>query len=331
MYGNLKERYHPENMIGVSKPMTALYLMLEKVYNRSTTVLILGESGTGKELVAHAVHYRGNRASKPFIKFNCAALPENLAESELFGHEKGSFTGALALRKGKFEEANGGTLFLDEIGELSLSIQAKLLRVLQAKEFERVGGSVTIQVDVRIIAATNRDLVEMVAQGTFREDLYYRLNVFSIQMPALRERGADIMLLADYFTERFSADHGVSVSRISTPAIDALTSYHWPGNVRELQNVIERSVLLSTDGVIHSYHLPPSLQTAQTSNTHMQTGLQDAMERFEREMLIEALKETQGNMAQAARTLELTERIMALRIKKYNLDYKTFRKLGKNA
>lgn len=325
-YGKNSEYYHPENMIGVSKPMTELYQLLEKVYNRPTTVLILGESGTGKELVANAIHFRGNHPDKPFIKFNCAALPENLAESELFGHEKGAFTGAMSLRKGKFEEANGGTLFLDEIGELSLSIQAKLLRVLQSKEFERVGGSHTIKVDVRFIAATNRDLVEMVAEGKFREDLYYRLNVFPIVMPPLRNRGADIMLLADYFTERFSVDHGVSVSRISTPAIDALLSYHWPGNVRELQNVIERGVLLSTDGVIHSYHLPPSLQTAETSNTHVQGGLQYAMDRFEREILIEALKDAQGNMAEAARHLELTERVMALRMKKFDLDYKTFRK-----
>jgi Nif-specific regulatory protein len=263
----------------------------------------------------------------PFIRFNCASLPENLAESELFGHEKGSFTGAIARRTGRFEEADGGTLFMDEVGELSLSVQAKLLRILATQQFERVGGNQTLTVNVRIIAATNRDLPKMIAEGLFREDLYYRLHVFPLLMPPLRERGSDILLLADHFIEKYAKQHDISVRRISTPAIDALVQYHWPGNVRELENVMERAVLLAEDeGIIHSYHLPPSLQTGLTSNTVYHGTLEKKLCQMEREIIIEAIKANEGKMSAAARELGITERIMALRIQKYNIDFRAYRK-----
>ena len=228
-------------------------------------MLIRGESGTGKELIAHAIHYSSLRAKKPFVKVSCAALPESLIESELFGHEKGAFTGAEARKKGRFELAEGGTLFLDEIGDINLATQVKLLRVLQEREFERVGGTETIKSNVRLIAATNKDLEKAIAAGTFREDLYYRLNVFTIFVPPLRERKADLLLLVDHFLEKFAREHQRSIKRISTPAIDMLASYHWPGNVRELENTLERAVLMCDGEVIHAHHLPPSLQTAEAS------------------------------------------------------------------
>ena len=232
----LQDRFRPSNIIGNSKPMQAVYDLIAQVCKSDTTVLIRGETGTGKELVAHAIHYNSLRASKPFIKVNCAALPETMVESELFGHEKGAFTGAVAQRKGRFELADGGTIFLDEVGDLSPATQIKLLRVLQEREFERVGASDSIQVDVRVITATNRDLEQLVAEGKFRQDLYYRLNVFPIHMPPLRERKTDILLLADYFVEKYGKANHKDVRRITTPAIDMLMAYHWPGNVRELEN-----------------------------------------------------------------------------------------------
>ncbi|MDC7234904.1 MAG: nif-specific transcriptional activator NifA, partial [Spirochaetales bacterium] len=255
LQNELKDRFQPDNMIGSSPAMQEVFDLIAQVSKSEATVLIRGESGTGKELVAHAIHYNSLRAEKPFIKVNCAALPESVIESELFGHEKGAFTGALATRKGRFEMADGGTIFLDEIGELSAMTQVKLLRVLQEREIERVGGSETIKVNVRVIAATNRNLEEEIAAGSFREDLYYRLNVFPVHIPPLRERKTDIMLLADFFTEKYSRKNRKTVKRISSSAIDLIMSYHWPGNVRELENCIERASLLSTDQVIHAYHL----------------------------------------------------------------------------
>src|SRR5438270_5259416 len=231
--------------------MRQVYEQVAQVAHTNTTVLVRGESGTGKELIAHAIHYNSPRAQKPFIKVNCAALPETLIESELFGYEKGAFTGAHALKNGRFELAEGGTLFLDEIGDMNLSTQVKLLRVLQEKEFERLGGIETIKVNVRVIAATNKDLEKAIAAGTFREDLYYRLNVYTIFVPPLRERKSDVLLLADHFLEKYAREHGKSIKRISTPAIDMLTSYHWPGNVRELENIIERAVLVCETNVLH--------------------------------------------------------------------------------
>ncbi|HEY1406347.1 MAG TPA: sigma 54-interacting transcriptional regulator [Spirochaetota bacterium] len=330
LHEELKVTRGPKSIIGNSKTMRALYSLINKVCATNTTVLILGESGVGKEMVAHSIHYGSSRSDHPFIKFNCAALPESLIESELFGHEKGAFTGAASARKGRFECADGGTIFLDEIGEIPPSLQAKLLRVLQEREFERIGGSETIRVDVRIIAATNRDLLALMREGRFREDLYYRLNVFPLVVPPLRERKTDIMLLADYFAEKYAADLGKELVRISTPAIDLLMAYHWPGNVRELENCIERGVILSSDGVIHSYHLPPSLQLNNTSGPHDGESLDSRLEGIERELIVEELKRTNGNMARAARSLGITERIMGLRIAKYGIDPRRFRKRMSN-
>jgi Nif-specific regulatory protein len=320
----LKARFKPSNIIGNSKPMQDVYKLIEKVTRTKTTVLILGESGVGKELVASAIHFNSNAAKGPFVKFNCAALPESVIESELFGHEKGSFTGAVGARKGRFEEAHGGTIFLDEVGELSLSVQAKLLRVLQEKTFERVGGNAQVKVDIRILAATNRDLSVMVEKGTFREDLYYRLNVFPVTIPPLRERSNDIIALADHFVAQFSNELGDEVKRISTSAINMLLSYHWPGNVRELENVIERAIILSDDGVIHGYNLPPSLQMPILADVECKGNLEARLDAIEYEMIVDALKVHNGNTTEAAKMLGLTRRILGLRLNKYKLDHRGF-------
>ncbi len=321
----LQNRFRPSNIIGNSRAMQAVYDLIANVCRSDTTALVTGESGVGKELVAHAIHYNSHRASKPFVKVNCAALPETLIESELFGHEMGAFTGAVRERKGRFELASGGTIFLDEIGDFSPSTQIKLLRVLQEREFERVGGSRTIKTDVRIIAATNRDLNALIQESKFRQDLYYRLNVFSIHVPPLRERKTDIPLLADYFVERYSKLNHKKIQRISTPAIDMLMSYHWPGNVRELENCMERAVLLSEDEVIHGHHLPPTLQTAEATGTTHNGTLQEELDKVERELILDALKSSRGNMAKAARQLGLTERVMGLRVARHQVDYRRFR------
>ncbi len=325
LQNQIQRHFRPDNMIGNSRAMQTVYHSIEQVSNSVTTVLIRGESGVGKELVAHAIHHSSPRTKKPFVKVNCAALPETIVESELFGHERGAFTGAIAMRKGRFELAHTGTIFLDEIGELPLQTQAKLLRILQEREFERVGGTQTLKCDVRVIAATNRPLEEFVDKGTFRQDLYYRLNVFPIYVPALRERKTDILQLADFFIEKYNAANNKTIKRISTPAIDMLMSYHWPGNVRELENCIERASLLATDDVIHAFHLPPSLQTPSVSSEASRSTLQAALNGFEREMIIDALKANRGNMAAAARQLGLTERVMGLRVKKYSLDADSFK------
>jgi Nif-specific regulatory protein len=321
----LKQRFRPSNIVGNSKGMQSVYDMIAQVAHTDTTILIRGESGTGKELVAHAIHYNSPRAAKPFIKVNCGALPETVVESELFGHEKGAFTGAIATRKGRFELAHGGTIFLDEIGDLSPMTQIKLLRVLQEKEFERVGGTVTIKSDVRVLAATNRNLESLIEDGRFREDLYYRLNVFPIHIPALRERRTDIPLLADFFIERYNKANEKAIKRISTRAIDMLMSYHWPGNVRELENCLERAVLLSSDSVIHGHQLPPSLQTAESSGTQHMGTLQATLESVERDLLNDALKLARGNRAKAARALGISERIMGLRVSKYGIKPSRYR------
>ncbi|MDR3518148.1 MAG: sigma 54-interacting transcriptional regulator [Azospirillaceae bacterium] len=322
----LKARFKPSNIIGNSKPMQEVYALIRKVAATKATVLILGESGVGKELVASAIHYNSLTADGPFIKFNCAALPETLIESELFGHEKGAFTGAVAMRNGRFEMADGGTIFLDEVGELSLPMQAKLLRVLQEKTFERVGGSRPVKVDLRIIAATNRNLPDMMAKGTFREDLYYRLNVFPMTIPPLRDRNSDVILLADFFAARYADETGKEIKRISTPALNMMMAYHWPGNVRELENVIERSVILSEDGVIHGYDLPPSLQTSVETGTSFGCGLEAKLQAVEYEMIVEALKTNHGNMTETARVLGLTRRILGLRMERHGITYKAFRR-----
>ena len=321
----LNKRYSFTNIVGNSRKMQEVFYLISQVAKSNANVLLLGESGTGKELAANAIHYNSLRAGKPLVKVNCAALPTNLIEAELFGYEKGAFTGANRTKAGKFELADKGTIFLDEIGSLALESQGKLLRVLQEKEFERLGGTRTIKVNIRLIAATNRDLAQAVEDGNFREDLFYRLNVYPIYLPALREREADLLLLADYFLEKYAAEYEKDIKRISTPAIDALTQYHWPGNVRELENCIERAVLLCEDQVIHSYHLPPTLQTAKETGTQQAQSLKDAVDRFEREMLIEALKNGRGNMRKAAKALKTTERIFGYKAQKYNINSKQYR------
>lgn len=321
----LAERFRPANIIGNSNAMQQVYDLIAQVAKSDTTVLIRGESGVGKELVAHAIHYNSIRASKPFVKVNCAALPESVIESELFGHEKGAFTGAIYQRKGRFELADGGTIFLDEIGDLSATTQIRLLRVLQEREFERVGGSETLRVNVRVITATNRDLENLMEEERFRQDLYYRLNVFPVHIPPLRERRSDILDLANFFVEKYGKANGKTIRRISTPAIDMLSCYHWPGNVRELENCIERAVLLSTDDVIHGHLLPPTLQTAEASGTVMQGTLEATLGNVEREMLVEALKNARGNCAKAARALGITERMMGLRVAKHGVEPRLYR------
>jgi Nif-specific regulatory protein len=326
LMGELKARFKPSNIIGSSKAMMEVYALLRKVAQTKTTVLLLGESGVGKEMIANAIHYNGPNPDGPMVKFNCAALPESILESELFGHEKGSFTGATQLRKGRFEEADGGTIFLDEVGELPLGVQAKLLRVLQERAFERVGGNKTITVNIRIVAATNKNLDEMVAIGRFRQDLYFRLNVFPLMIPPLRDRGSDIITLAEHFVACFSTENNKKITRITTPALNMLMSYHWPGNVRELENVINRAVILTEDDAIHGYNLPLSLQSPVFSGAGNQNGLEAKLSAIEYEMLVEALRLHQGNMTEAANELFLTRRTMGLRMKKYNLTYKEFRR-----
>ena len=325
LQNELKNKFTPKNIIGRSTAMQEVFDLIAQVSKSEATVLIRGESGTGKELIAHAIHFNSMRSDKPFIKVNCAALPETIIESELFGHEKGAFTSAVAARKGRFELANNGTIFLDEIGDLSPTTQVKLLRVLQEKEFERVGGSETIKTNVRIVAATNRDLEALMVENKFREDLYYRLNVFPVHVPPLRDRKSDIMLLADYFTEKYSKKNSKNIKRISTPAIQLLTSYHWPGNVRELENCIERSVLLSYDEVIHGNLLPPSLQSAESTGTEIDNTLQQALDNLEKELIMDALKSAKGNLTKAAGILGISERIIGLRKKKYKIDPDKFR------
>jgi Nif-specific regulatory protein len=325
LLGELENKYRVNNIIGNSNKMREVFQMISQVSKSNATVLIRGESGTGKELVANSIHYNSPRVKNPFVKVNCAALPSNLIESELFGHEKGAFTGAVRQKLGKFEIANKGTIFLDEIGSIGLDVQASLLRVLQEKEFERVGGNSTIKTNVRVIAATNKNLEQAVEEETFRGDLYYRLNVFPIYLPPLRERKTDVLLLADYFLEKYARENDKDIRRFSTPAIDMLMAYHWPGNVRELENCIERAVLLCEEGVISGYHLPPTLQTGKASDTLPALSMEEAVANLEKEMLIDALKNTQGNITQAAALLKTTVRIFAYKANKYGIEYSYYR------
>ncbi len=318
----LKTRFSMHNMVGSSSTMQEVYRLIEQVAGSNATVLIRGESGTGKDLVAHAIHYNSPRADKPFIKLNCTAMPETLLESELFGHEKGAFTGAVERKMGRFERAHGGTIFLDEIGDFPPTLQVKLLRVIQFKEFERVGGLETIKTNVRIIVATHKNLEEQIKEGLFREDLYYRINVFPIYLPPLRERKDDIMLLADYFLEKYAAENNKHITRISTPAIDMLTRYHWPGNIRELENCIERAVLLCDGDVTRSEHLPPSLQMINRTKPLAETTMPEVIANMEREIIIDALKKSGGQQRKAAKDLGITERILGYKIKKYGINHK---------
>lgn len=318
-------------LVGESGKMQEVYDLITRVASTNATILIRGESGVGKELVAQAIHDQSSRHNLQMVKINCSAIPENLIESELFGYEKGAFTGADKLHKGRFEQAEKSSIFLDEIGDLSPNLQVKLLRILQEKEFQRLGGTSTIKADVRIITATNRDLEELMVKNLFREDLYYRLNVFPVFIPPLRERRADIPLLVNHFIEKYNRLHGLEIKRISSTAIDLLMTYHWPGNIRELENCIERAAILSTDRVIRSHNLPPTLQSAASTQSGIDGGLEAILENVEKQMLIDSLNLSNGNISKAAEQLKLTERIMGLRIKKYMLDTAVFKKSNRKS
>ena len=315
---------NPGEMVGNCREMQIVYEQLHQVAPSDATVLIRGGSGTGKEMIARAIVNLSARKDKPFITLNCAALPENLVESELFGHEKGAFTGAMNRRIGRAEAADGGTLFLDEIGDLTMQTQVKLLRFLQERTFSRVGSNEEIRADVRFLAATSRNLEELMAQGKFREDLYYRLNIFPIVMPDLAKRKSDIILLAEHFIDKFNVKYGKKITRLSTTAINLLMSYHWPGNVRELENCIERAVLTAKDECVHSFNLPPSLQTSLTSgngNSIVLTGapLEVMLQNYEKEILTEAIKQNDGNLSAAGRSLGVSPRMMNYRMNKLGI------------
>jgi DNA-binding NtrC family response regulator len=316
LHAQLHERHALDNIIGQSAPMRALFEKIRLVANTRSTVLVIGESGTGKELVARALHHNSPRRGKPFIPVNCAAIPETLIESELFGHEKGAFTGALDRRLGLFQAATGGTLLIDEIGELQLNLQSKLLRAIESKRIVPVGGTQEIEVDVRLVAATNRDLREMVEQKRFREDLYYRLKVVELRLPPLRERRDDIPLLVRRFLDEISADSGRPVKEVSPEALEALRNYSWPGNVRELRNTLEGIIVLSVRERIELSDLPEHI-TATTSAPLLQPGL--TMQEIEKEALRRALQQHHGHRAKAAATLGISIRTLQRKIKEYGL------------
>ncbi len=325
----LSEKYEIKNIIGKSGRMQEVFDMVLRVAESNATVLLRGESGTGKSLVAKAIHFNCSRRKGPFVMVNCSAIPESLIESEFFGHERGAFTGAVSRKIGRFEQAKGGTIFLDEIGELPHHVQVKLLSVIQDREFQPLGSSRTIKADVRIIAATNRNLEEAMEAGQFREDLYYRLNVFPVYLPPLRERRTDIPLLAEHFMKKFARDNNKKIVRISQPAIDALLQFQWPGNVRELQNCMERAVLICDEEVLRIHHLPPSLQFHDMSDQDVgnaKKSLTEMVAHFEKELIVEALSETGGNQTKAAKQLDTSLRIINYKIKKYGIDAASFKK-----
>jgi two-component system, NtrC family, response regulator AtoC len=322
-------------IIGDSAGIADLYAVLERVADTPTTVLITGESGTGKELVARALHEHSGRKDKPFIKVNCAAIPKELIESELFGYERGAFTGAVSSKPGRFELANGGTLFLDEIGEIPIEMQVKLLRALQESEFERVGGIKTIRIDVRLVAATNRDLKKLIASGAFREDLFYRLNVVPIRLPALRERTGDIPLLVEHFLVKFNERLKKKVEGVDAEAMETLVAYPWPGNIRELENVVERAVLFCDTQKLGASDLPPEirgipamanvslsavdLQAALAGEGGLKEHVKVAMSRLEKELVSRALQQTTGNVTHAARLLKISRKGLQLKMKELGL------------
>jgi two-component system response regulator PilR (NtrC family) len=324
----LVKEYSFTNLIGNSEPMHRIYDMIKRVASGPTNILILGESGTGKEMIAKAVHYNSPYKDKPFITVNCGAIPESLMESEMFGHKKGSFTGAIADKQGLFEVANGGTLFLDEVGELPLSIQVKLLRSIQERVIRRVGGTDDIKIEVRLVAATNRDLEDMVKKGTFREDLYYRLNVIQIKAPPLRDRKDDVPTLARHFLKKYNERLNKTVNGISEEAMASLKSYSYPGNVRELENIIERTVALEAGATILPESLPPFVQTPtgrklasayEIEITDTGIDLERIVEQIEKELLIKAIHKTNGVKKKAAKLLGISFRSMRYRVDKYNL------------
>ena len=315
----LGERLAPDNIIGSSPPMQSVFEIVEQVAPSRASVLITGQSGTGKELIANALHERSPRAKGPFIKLHCAALAESLLESELFGHERGAFTGAIARKEGRFSLADGGTLFLDEIGEVSPTIQVKLLRFLQEHEFERVGGTETLKVDVRVIAATNRDLPDEIAKGRFREDLYYRLNVISLEMPALRDRASDIPALADFFLEKYAKANDKPIEGFTEPTLELLMTYNWPGNVRELENAIERAVVLTTGTLVEPRALPATVRPTSAPTTPGAPPIPGAtMEELERYAILETMKATGGSTSKAAEMLGISPRTIQYRLHQYN-------------
>jgi len=313
----VRDRVAPGNIVGSAPPIQRVFEIIDQVAPSKATVLIYGESGTGKELVANAIHQRSPRANGPFIKLHCAALAESLLETELFGHEKGSFTGAMARKDGRFSLADGGTLFLDEIGEISPAIQVKLLRFLQEREFERVGGTQTIKVDVRVIAATNRNLLDEIAKGKFREDLYYRLNVVSLEMPPLRERRADIPALVKFFIDRYAKDNGKTIDGCAPATLELLMNYSWPGNVRELENAIERAVVLCPGSTIEAKYLPPNVKPV-VMPAGMPVIPGATMAELERYAILETLKTTGGSTSRAAEMLGISTRTIQYRLHEYN-------------
>jgi two-component system NtrC family response regulator len=320
----LSDRFQHGNIIGKSKPMLKVYDLIDKVAQSRASVLITGPSGTGKELIAKAIHYSSTRKDRPFISINCGALTETLLESELFGHEKGAFTGAVAMKKGRFEVADSGTLFLDEVGEMPPPLQVKLLRVLQEMEFERVGGTKSIKVDVRVLSASNREIKEDVAQGKFREDLFYRLNVIQIEVPPLRERIDDIPLLVKHFIEKYGSDEGKSKIQLSPEVWKAIYTYTWPGNVRELENVIERAVVLNSGEVVTLDDLPEELAGTEAEFDVERfippnVPLSTALERIEERLIRRALRQCSNVQAHAANMLGITKSLMQHKIKKYNI------------
>ena len=324
----LEKIQQPGNIVGNCQAMKEVYSMIAQVAASDATVLVRGSSGTGKELVTRAIQYASNRRDKPFVVVNCAALPENLVESELFGHEKGAFTGAVSRRVGRLAAADTGTIFLDEVGDLSLAMQVKLLRFLQERTFQMIGSNEELKVDVRLIAATSRNLEQLIAEGRFREDLYYRLNVFPIHLPDLADRKSDIAPLADFFLDKYNKRHNKHVKRISASAMNLMLAYHWPGNVRELENTVERAVLTSHDDVIHAYNLPPALQEfeARTRTVgNVESGLAAMVGEYEKSIIMEALKLHRANVAAAARYLKTTPRILRYKIDRLNISLSNFR------
>jgi len=322
---SIQERYSFANMIGRSPAMQEIFATITKVAEYKTTVLVTGESGTGKELIARAIHYHSPRANKPLVTVNCGAIPESLLESELFGHRKGAFTDAIRDKRGLFEEADGGSIFLDEIGELPRSLQVKLLRVLQEEEIKRLGDTRSIKIDVRVLAATTKDLAGEVKAGHFRDDLFYRINVLQVTVPPLRERAGDLGLLIQHFVDKTAKRLGLQVNQVDPAVLRALQRYLWPGNVRELENVIERAMVMAGGRTIELEDLPPALQEAQAQTSPLlpddgALSIKEASRRLERELIRRALEKTGGNRTQAAKLLEISHPALLYKIKEYGLD-----------
>lgn len=323
----LKGKYHYKNIVGTSKVIKKIYDLIEKVSDSDGTVLITGASGTGKELIARSIHYNSQRGDNPLVVINCGAIPETLLESELFGHEKGAFTGAYKKRIGRFEMANGGTIFLDEIGEMSPTLQIKLLRVLQEQQFERVGGTKTLHVDLRFVAATNKNLTTAINMEKFREDLYYRLNVIPIKVPSLKQRRSDIPLLVDFFLKKFQKGKSDKLTGFSQVAMDAILAYDWPGNVRELENVIKRLTILSEGPVVSFDDLPENMQNVSGSRhpdneviIDNELNLNEAVQDYEKRIILEALEKTNWVKSKAAKLLNINRTTLVAKIKKQNIE-----------